>query len=1312
MIEKTEIIDERSISHISNNSNNSNNLNNENLHNTVLADTKHGFSLYLPNDEPVITPTILKTKDWEYDVVKFIQDNLKPGHTFIDAGAFVGYFSILASKIVGINGKVYAFEPSEENYQLLLKNIEFNGCKNVIPIKKALSSSSCTVELLNYGTQNYTSFRSIVSPSERDLIDPDWRVRWKTVRDIPTSAFKIETVEAVRLDEVVGHADLIKIDVEGGERLVLEGASKLFESNPKIIIEEINHSNVSSWLVKEHDFVVLRKTWGNCLMGRSNKVANIYKIRSSMLQVKYSILDGSEHEQPIHRTLAMYDKGKDISFNSPFLKAGQWVHHRLANGVYDIEIGKKRQQQVIDLYESIKRDGYNGSLIYAWFDRDGFPHVYDGFHRISILNYLGMDVPVNVTTNLNKDWAWCLIKDPDFIYRFGDFPLAEVLLDQPPSRNWIYHPINDSRVSEFKVARPDSPNRLEYILDNLVGNTVLDIGCAEGYFSREIAKRGYKVVGLDIRRDLVAISRYLSVLEGVDVEYRVGDWGSIIQEYEHFDNILFMSVLHNEMKDKSHAMEGIGVDAGIKKLGLLKGKTDRLFFEVPGNSGETQWNVPGFPSYDFSTSMNSICNHISMVNIGCYDGGRKMYQLGSSDNGTVGVVEKDVVPAVSSTQSDSRSRPESTDIQDNLDGLVLNDNVNGYPMYMIESDTYITDAIYHGTYEPKTIDWIKKNVKPGQVFVDIGANVGIYTILASKLVGDSGKVYAFEPSTRCFDVLTRNVRLNNCNNVSLFRIGLGNKNTLSKLYKPNDSSYGQQYIDEVVKSKDKLGSSRYDCKTLLASDKYEDIIINRLDSLLSSPPDIIKVDTEGAEKLVLEGVGDLLSGVDTVLIEDHDGTVCNWFINEYGKYGFVVTVRKYDHYTAIVRRVNPASISDVESNTGRIVHGSVTKPRIHLLGLPYTKTVQGETLCAFTNLVYRMAAMLKDIGIEAYHYGVEGSDPPNAEQVDVLSEDIFNKARGDFDPTKELYKPDGNHYSYKTFRVNTISEIRKRLGPQDMILVSGGTWQKEISDAFPKTPSIEFIVGYIGCYAKYKVFPSYAWMHHLYGKNPKLTKVEGQVIMGNWYDAVIPHYLDPNEFEYSEDKDDYYLFIGRLIRSKGVHVAVDMCKKLGAKIVVAGQPQVPKGHPQYDKIMDELGLNLPHVEYVGTIGQEERNKLMSRAKAVIVPSMYLEPFGLVVVESMLCGTPVITTDWGSFPEIVPHGDVGYRCRTMDDFLWACRNVDSIESSRCREYAVANFSMDVVALKYKEYFMKIQDLYAGGWYQERPDRENLDWLRRY
>jgi len=136
------------------------------------------------------------------------------------------------------------------------------------------------------------------------------------------------------------------------------------------------------------------------------------------------------------------------------------------------------------------------------------------------------------------------------------------------------------------------------------------------------------------------------------------------------------------------------------------------------------------------------------------------------------------------------------------------------------------------------------------------------------------------------------------------------------------------------------------------------------------------------------------------------------------------------------------------------------------------------------------------------------------------------------------------------------------------------------------------------------------------------------------------------------------------------------------------------------------------VRYVGTVGAEERNELMGNAKALFVPTYYIEPFGGVAVEAQLCGTPVITTDWGVFSENMVHGVTGYRCRTYDDFLWAAQNAPSLDPYACREFAETNYSIKRVSKMYEKYFQNLMDLsHDDGWYRRR-ERTELDWLNKH
>lgn len=363
----------------------------------------------------------------------------------------------------------------------------------------------------------------------------------------------------------------------------------------------------------------------------------------------------------------------------------------------------------------------------------------------------------------------------------------------------------------------------------------------------------------------------------------------------------------------------------------------------------------------------------------------------------------------------------------------------------------------------------------------------------------------------------------------------------------------------------------------------------------------------------------------------------------------------------------------------------------HVLGLPHTVSSKEFNACAYTQKVVKFGKMMTERGHTVIHYGHEDSDLICTEHVPVITNANWKITYGDHDWRKKFFKFDTKDYAYQTFYLNAIREVGKRKQPNDFILPFWGSGVRPICDAHPDLITVEPGIGYAGGHwARWKVWESYA-IYHAYC---------GMKNVGNcnqdWYDVVIPNYFEVEDFEYKTDKEDYFLYLGRVYSGKGVDIAIQATQKAGVKLVIAGQK--------------EEGYKLPdHVEYVGYADVPTRKKLMSNAKASFLPSMYVEPFGGVQIENLLSGTPTITTDWGSFAENNLHGVTGYRCRTMGDFVDAVKNIDQIMPWDCKRFGM-NFSLKKVAPMYEKYFSDVMDVYTGeGWYSEG---NGINAMKRY
>lgn len=280
--------------------------------------------------------------------------------------------------------------------------------------------------------------------------------------------------------------------------------------------------------------------------------------------------------------------------------------------------------------------------------------------------------------------------------------------------------------------------------------------------------------------------------------------------------------------------------------------------------------------------------------------------------------------------------------------------------------------------------------------------------------------------------------------------------------------------------------------------------------------------------------------------------------------------------------------------------------RFHILGLPHLPTRKEISPCAYTQKVVKLCYMLKTmLGHEVIFYGVAGSEVDANEMVEVVSRDTWGRCYGDYDWRAEQFRIGENSEAFKEFNRRASKEVVKRRVERDFLLCSQGVWNKPISDAVGASViTVESGIGYEGVFAKFRVFESYAWMHWIYGKLG--------ISNGLFYDAVIPNYYDLEDFPLCEEKGQHCLFVGRLVHRKGLVVAVQATERLGVPLLVAGQ--------RTDEDLSEL-FEEPHVKYIGTLNPEDRAREMGQARAVFVPTFYIEPFGGVNVEAQLCVLP-------------------------------------------------------------------------------------------
>jgi glycosyltransferase involved in cell wall biosynthesis len=358
----------------------------------------------------------------------------------------------------------------------------------------------------------------------------------------------------------------------------------------------------------------------------------------------------------------------------------------------------------------------------------------------------------------------------------------------------------------------------------------------------------------------------------------------------------------------------------------------------------------------------------------------------------------------------------------------------------------------------------------------------------------------------------------------------------------------------------------------------------------------------------------------------------------------------------------------------------MSKPRLHLIGIFHTQHSQAFSHCPFTGKALRFPKMMQAQGYEVIEYSNAGSESEAAQRVEMLSQSEFNDLYDYSDPT-------ASHFDHakiggignKQFEQKLIPALRERVGAEDIICHPFGHSHRKVVDAFPTHQHVETCIGYSTIMPNsYHVFASYAWMHYHQGREKR---------NGQNYEWVVPIYYDLDEWDVSTEPGEYLAFMGRITGSKGLNTLLAIADHSPWPIVLHGQ-----GDPQR--------WQHPNIHYRGPITGRERSAFLGGARALLAPSMFTEPFCSMAVEAMLCGTPVVSVDYGGMTETVQDG-MGFRCHTLQDWLDGIHAAGDLDRGEIARRARAQYSLEACGKRYDRIFQQLNALYRQGWYEMGP-----------
>jgi glycosyltransferase involved in cell wall biosynthesis len=196
-----------------------------------------------------------------------------------------------------------------------------------------------------------------------------------------------------------------------------------------------------------------------------------------------------------------------------------------------------------------------------------------------------------------------------------------------------------------------------------------------------------------------------------------------------------------------------------------------------------------------------------------------------------------------------------------------------------------------------------------------------------------------------------------------------------------------------------------------------------------------------------------------------------------------------------------------------------------------------------------------------------------------------------------------------------------------------------------------------------------------------MPKLERPQFAGVAYNGI-----DVASFPFDDEKDDYLLFLSRVSIEKGPHIAIEAAKRSGDRLLIAGKVDAADYHFFLSAIAPHLDGK--QIMFTGEADAERKRQLYRKAKALLAPIVWEEPFGLVMAEAQACGTPVIAFGRGAAREVVTHGETGFVVDNVDQMVAAIGQVGDIDPAACRKAMEARFDIPQLAERYLELYGRI------------------------